>query len=78
MACRTLHLLRAGISPTYHCPHLRNVSKVYEPIIEHPNAVRLVGIKESIPFDADHSDFIRILELVTMALFMVVFFYSIA
>ena len=75
MACRTLHLLSAGIRPAYHCPHLRNISKVCQPI-ECPSAVRLTAVEGSTPFDAGHSIFICILELVTLALFMAVFFCS--
>ena len=74
MACRTLHLLSAGIRPAYHCPHLRNISEVCQPI-ECPSAVRLTAV-DSTPFDAGHSIFIRILELVTLALFMTAFFCS--
>jgi len=71
MSCRYLHLLSAGLRPVYHCPHLRNVSEVCR-LEECLSAVRLRDPIEVInEFDARHTMWIRIVELVVLVLVFV-------
>lgn len=69
--CRFLHLLSAGVRPTYHCPHLRNISVVCVPL-ECPSAVRLIAEAEDVPFNASHGTAIRILELIFVSLLLLI------